>query len=67
MIKKKELEKKYKPIRFNPSFKDFLKENPNISILKLSFALWWRLQLLILIIAIPVFILLEILIILLNT
>lgn len=63
MIKKK----KYKPIKFNPNFKDFLKENPDISILKLSFALWWRLQLLILIIAIPVFILLEVLIILLNT
>lgn len=62
MIKKK----KYKPIKFNPNFKDFLSENPDISILKLSFALWWRLQLLILTIAIPVFILLEVLIILLN-
>lgn len=41
---------------FNPHFKDFLKKNPNISMLKLSWALYWRLQ----IILLPIIIIISI-------
>ena len=68
MTKKKEIEKKYKPIlgKFNQNFKDFLKENPDVSMVKLSFALWWRLQLFILAILLPVYMLLVISVIILS-
>jgi hypothetical protein len=35
-------------IKFNPRFNEFLKQNPNISMLKLSWAFFWRLQLVLL-------------------
>lgn len=28
--------------KFNPTVKDFLKENDNISLLGLTWAIWWR-------------------------
>lgn len=31
-------------MNFNPKFKDFLEQNPDISMLKMSWAIFWRIQ-----------------------
>jgi len=47
-------------MKFNPKFNDFLKENPNISMLKLSWAVFWRIQVILLPISILLAVFMEI-------